>query len=73
MPLSGKTALVTGASAGIGRASAVALAQAGAKVIATGRRKPELEPWPRNAVEALSQSPATSTTRASWTNSPARP
>lgn len=43
MPLSGKSALVTGASAGIGRASAVALAQAGAKVIATGRRKPELK------------------------------
>jgi 3-hydroxy acid dehydrogenase/malonic semialdehyde reductase len=43
MPLSGKSALVTGASAGIGRASAMALAQAGAKVIATGRRKPELK------------------------------
>ena len=33
--LSGKTALVTGASAGIGRACAVALAKAGANVIAT--------------------------------------
>jgi len=43
MLLSGKTALVTGASAGIGRASALALAQAGAKIIATGRRKSELE------------------------------
>ena len=41
--LSGKTALVTGASAGIGRATALALAQAGAKIIATGRRKSELE------------------------------
>src|ERR1700730_156124 len=38
-PLSGKAVLVTGASAGIGRATAVALAQAGAKIIATGRRK----------------------------------
>jgi 3-hydroxy acid dehydrogenase/malonic semialdehyde reductase len=41
--LSGKLVLVTGASAGIGRAAAVALAQAGAKIIATGRRKAELD------------------------------
>jgi NADP-dependent 3-hydroxy acid dehydrogenase YdfG len=41
--LSGKTVLVTGASAGIGRAAAIALAEAGAKVIATGRRKQELD------------------------------
>ncbi len=43
MSLSGKTVLVTGASAGIGRATAVALAGAGAKILATGRRKAELE------------------------------
>ena len=43
MGLTGKTALVTGASAGIGRASAVALSQAGAEVIATGRRTTELD------------------------------
>jgi NADP-dependent 3-hydroxy acid dehydrogenase YdfG len=42
-PLEGKSALVTGASAGIGRACAVALAGAGAKVIATGRRSAELQ------------------------------
>ena len=40
--LAGKQVLVTGASAGIGRASALALAKAGAKVLATGRREAEL-------------------------------
>jgi NADP-dependent 3-hydroxy acid dehydrogenase YdfG len=43
MPLSGKTVLVTGASAGIGRATTVALVGAGARILATGRRKAELE------------------------------
>jgi NADP-dependent 3-hydroxy acid dehydrogenase YdfG len=43
VPLSGKTALVTGASAGIGRATAAALVKAGAKVIATGRRQDALD------------------------------
>jgi len=38
--LSGKTALVTGAYQGIGRASAVALANAGARVFATDRALP---------------------------------
>jgi len=42
MPLSGKTVLVTGASAGIGRATVMALAQAGAKILATGRRLAQL-------------------------------
>jgi 3-hydroxy acid dehydrogenase/malonic semialdehyde reductase len=42
-PLAGKSVLVTGASAGIGRAIAVALAGAGARIIATGRRKKELD------------------------------
>src|SRR5215470_13688681 len=43
MPLSGKTVLVTGASAGIGRATVIALAQAGAKILATGRRLAQLD------------------------------
>jgi NADP-dependent 3-hydroxy acid dehydrogenase YdfG len=49
--------LVTGASAGIGRACAVALVQAGAKIIATGRRRAELESLkkqcPSGSVETL--------------------
>src|SRR4249920_2937787 len=41
--LKGKVAWVTGAGSGIGEAGAVALAQEGATVILTGRRKQALE------------------------------
>ena len=41
-PLSGKTAIVTGASSGIGRATALTLAQAGAAVVIHARRKDRL-------------------------------
>jgi short-subunit dehydrogenase len=41
--LSGKVAIVTGASAGIGRASALALAAEGAKVVITARRQERLD------------------------------
>ena len=41
--LSSKVAIVTGASAGIGRASAIALAAEGAKVVITARRQERLE------------------------------
>ena len=43
MKLKDKVALITGASAGIGRASAVALAQEGANMVLTARRKERLE------------------------------
>ncbi len=41
--LAGKTALVTGASSGIGRATALTLAKAGAAVVVHGRRKKRLD------------------------------
>lgn len=43
MDLTGKTIMVTGASSGIGRGTAVLLAELGATVIAVGRRQDELE------------------------------
>jgi NAD(P)-dependent dehydrogenase (short-subunit alcohol dehydrogenase family) len=43
MATSRKIALVTGASSGIGRTSAVALAKAGFNVVIAARRKPELD------------------------------
>jgi NAD(P)-dependent dehydrogenase (short-subunit alcohol dehydrogenase family) len=41
--LEGKTAVVTGGTSGIGRAIAIGLAEAGADVVATGRRRQQVE------------------------------
>jgi len=41
--LEGKVVLITGASAGIGRASALALAEQGANLVLTARREARLK------------------------------
>jgi NADP-dependent 3-hydroxy acid dehydrogenase YdfG len=50
--LAGKVALITGASAGIGWASALALAQEGANMVLTARRKQRLEELEKAVREA---------------------
>ncbi len=50
--LSGKTAIITGASAGIGWSSAIALAEEGANLVVTGRRKHRLDELAKLALAA---------------------
>ena len=52
MSLEGKTAVVTGGTSGIGRALAIGLAEAGANVVASGRREQQLAETAA-AIEAL--------------------
>lgn len=50
--IEGKVAWVTGAGTGIGRGGAVALAGAGAKIVLSGRRVPQLEATQQRIAEA---------------------
>ena len=56
--LEGKTVLVTGASSGIGRATAIECAKMGARVILTGRNEARLEETRRQCTEFSVQSSA---------------
>jgi len=49
--LAGKTAIITGASAGIGRAAAVLFAQEGANLVITGRRQANLDAVAEDALK----------------------
>ena len=57
LQLAGRTALITGASAGIGRATAVVLAREGVRLAITGRRRDKLEEVQSEIVEAKGPAP----------------
>ena len=58
LDLGGRTALVTGASAGLGRRAALVLAAAGARVVAVARRAGPLDELAREAGDRVEPAPA---------------
>jgi len=54
--LSGKTAIVTGSTAGIGLAAAIGLARAGARVVVNGRDSDRVETAIRAVLDAVPRS-----------------
>ena len=60
--LAGKTALITGASSGIGRQQSIALAAAGASVVLVGRRKDALEKTVEHINDGLASTEFSATT-----------
>ena len=77
--LTNKVAIVTGASSGIGRATAKLFAEQGAKVVVAARREAELDALVAEIDEAGGESrgtgrrrQATRPMRRRWSNSPSR-
>lgn len=64
--LAGKVACVTGASSGLGRACAMALAQAGARVVSVARRGDALAAWQAATPGSTAIHVADLSNRASW-------
>src|SRR5687767_9704969 len=65
-PLDGQVAVVTGASRGLGRSMAVALAAAGARVVLAARSKPDLDETARLVGAAGGQAAVVPTDVASY-------